>query len=85
MVFEVLWTEHAKRNLGKLQRGLVIRIIKKVEVMRGSPYRFLSKIIGRKEWKLRVGDYRIFIDLDYEMNKLYVLRIDHRRRAYKRA
>lgn len=84
MVFEVIWTERVKRDLNALPRDLVIRIITKVEAIKDNPYRFLTKVVGRADWKLRVGDYRIFCSIDYEKNKLDVLHAEHRSRAYKK-
>lgn len=83
MAFEVVWTERVKKDLNALARELVIRIIAKVEAIKVQPYRFLTKLVGRTEWKLRVGDYRIFCLIDYEKNQLKILHAEHRSKAYK--
>lgn len=84
MAFEVFWTETVKQDLNALPRELVIRIIRKVEIAKENPYHFLTKLIGRREWKLRVGDYRIFCEIGYEKNQLKVMHAEHRSRAYER-
>ena len=82
MVFEVVWTETAKQDLNSLPRDIVIRIIKKVEAAKSNPYRFLSKLVGKREWKLRVGNYRVFCEIDYQKKQLKILHAEHRSKAY---
>lgn len=84
MAFELIWTDRVKRDLNTLPRDLVIRIIKKVEETKLNPYHFLSKLVGKPEWKLRVGDYRIFCNIDYEKNQLKILHTEHRSKTYER-
>lgn len=44
----------------------------------------LKKLKGGQDmWRLRVGDWRIILRLDREQGILYVLRIRHRRDAYR--
>ena len=84
MAFELLWTEAAKRDLNGLPRELVIRIIKKAEFSKQNPYRFMNKLAGRPEWRLRVGDYRVLCEIDFTQDKLKVLAVRHRSTAYAR-
>ncbi len=42
------------------------------------------KLHGREnEWRLRVGDRRVIMDLDRAEGMIYVLRVLHRREAYR--
>jgi len=44
----------------------------------------LKKLQGSPErWRLRVGDWRVILRLDRGQGVLYVLRIRHRREAYR--
>jgi len=36
-----------------------------------------------ERWRLRVGDWRVILHLDQEQEVLYVLRVSHRREAYR--
>lgn len=83
MAFEVLWTEHARKSLSGMQRDDVIRIIKKVEAAKADPYRFLKKLVGEKVWRLRVGDWRVLVDMDSENERLHVLEVGHRKNIYE--
>jgi mRNA interferase RelE/StbE len=84
MAFEVFWTERIKRDLNALPRDLVIRIIKKVDIAKANPYRFMGKLTGRAEWKLRIGNYRVLCNIDYENNLLNALHVEHRSKVYER-
>jgi mRNA interferase RelE/StbE len=44
----------------------------------------LRKLVSRSEWRLRVGDWRILIELDIETHTIRVTRILPRGRAYDR-
>jgi mRNA interferase RelE/StbE len=83
MAFEVLWTERARKSLSGMQRDDVIRIIKKVEAVKADPYRFLKKLVGEKAWRLRVGDWRVLVDMDSENERLHVLEVGHRKKVYE--
>ncbi|MBI2564579.1 type II toxin-antitoxin system RelE/ParE family toxin [Candidatus Woesearchaeota archaeon] len=82
MSYEVRWTGEAKKNLKNLERELIIRLIKKVEEAKENPFHYFAKLVGKKEWKLRIGDYRAIVDLDSTNEIIYVLRIGHRKNIY---
>ena len=43
-----------------------------------------ERLAERKDYKMRVGDYRVIVDIDHEERKIQVTLIDHRKRVYKR-
>jgi mRNA interferase RelE/StbE len=83
MPYEVVWTRRAQKSLSSLDKITISRIIKKVEEIKDSPHLFLERLVSFKAWKLRVGDYRVFIELDEKGRKLYVLELGHRKKVYK--
>jgi len=72
-------------DLKKLPRQLQVRIIEKLDFYSGtqSPLEFAEPIRDHAfgEYRYRVGPYRIFFDI--KQNKIIVLRIKHRRDAYR--
>lgn len=38
---------------------------------------------GRKDYKLRVGDYRIIADINRNIGRIEITLIDHRKNIYK--
>ncbi len=43
----------------------------------------IKKIIDIDFWRLRIGDYRVFYDVDTNDNKVYILSVRHRSKAYR--
>lgn len=50
---------------------------------KADPYRFFERLKGRKDYKLRVGDYRIIADINKTEKKIEVTLIGHRKNIYK--
>ncbi len=83
MMYEVLFTETALNQLHKLDRSIQERIIAILERVRLSPERYLRKLKGRPEYRLRVGDYRLLILVDRDKQILYMVEVGHRKNIYK--
>jgi len=83
MAFTVKWTYKAKKSMEKLERETIVRIIKRVEETKKNPFLYMKWLKEMKIWRLRIGDYRILIDLDTEKEVLYVLEVGHRKSIYK--
>lgn len=85
MSYALVWSPKSKKVLGKLgDAGLIKRITKKMEEVAGAPYDFLEKVKTEEGYKVRIGDYRIIVDLDKDAKALHILTVRHRRDAYKR-
>ncbi len=82
-MYPVIWSPEAKTNLISLEREMVKRIITKTEEIKYSPYHFLDHLTDVGLWKLRVGDYRVLIEIDEKKKELHVLKIGHRKNIYK--
>ena len=82
MVYEVRWLDEGKKDLRNLERDIIIRIIKKVELIKENPAAYIKKLVGKDEWSLRIGDYRALIHLDNKNERIYVLKIGHRKNIY---
>ena len=44
----------------------------------------LSRLQGRKEFRLRVGDYRVIYEVDFPGQRILLLFVGHRRGIYRR-
>ncbi|MBI2140332.1 type II toxin-antitoxin system RelE/ParE family toxin [Candidatus Woesearchaeota archaeon] len=82
MDYEVSWMPQAKKKLEKLSQENTLAIIKKVEEAKANPQHFLERLAGTKAYKLRIGDYRVIIDLKANEKKLEVLAVWHRKDVY---
>ena len=83
MAFRVELSELAAGRLRKLDANLRNRIVRKLEQTATDPSRFLERLSVIESYKLRVGDYRLIIDVDGKGNTLYVLTLGHRSVVYR--
>jgi len=63
---------------------MVARILPRIERLASIPRPPRCKKLkgGDKEWRIRVGDYRIVYEIDDKARTIDVTRIAHRREAY---
>lgn len=83
MSYNIVWSDSALKQLGKLDRMVARRIWSSVGKLKENPYRHVKKVVGDESFRFRVGDYRIFLDIDNQRPRILILKIDHRSTAYK--
>ena len=81
MMYEIIISERAFKEISKLEKSIQKRIINALERIRFRPEAYVTKLVGDPGYRLRAGDYRIIVDID--KNKLLVLKVGHRRNIYK--
>ena len=84
-MYEILLSLSAKKQLQRLGRKTQRHIISVLERIRFRPERFVRKLVGDPGYRLRVGDYRIIMDIDKGKLLILVIKIGHRRSIYKKA
>jgi mRNA interferase RelE/StbE len=82
-MYSIQVEDNAENFLKKLQKKDSKAILKKIYDLRENPFRFLKRLHGDKLWRLRVGDYRVIVDVIISGNKIIVLRIGHRKNVYE--
>ena len=83
MPYTLIWSPTAKRALAGLPKEISERIIRKAISIVDNPHPFLERMVEYRIYKLRVGDYRAFVDIDEGNRTLNVLNVRHRKHAYK--
>ena len=83
MPFEIIWSDSAVTQLKKLDRSVANQIFQKVTQLKESPYRNIKRIVGSPFFRLRVGDYRVIIDIQESVLRVLILKIGHRKKIYK--
>lgn len=86
MTFVIEYSNQTLRFLKRADKTLVKRILAKLELLVKEPVGRNSKVIeGYKEklYRVRVGDYRILYEVDYENEKIGIVKIDHRSKVYQ--
>jgi mRNA interferase RelE/StbE len=82
MTFELRYTEPALKDLKKLEHVMQDRIVAALERIRIRPRDYVTKLVGDPKYKLRVGDYRVLLEIDNEPQILLIHRIRHRKNVY---
>jgi mRNA interferase RelE/StbE len=86
--WKVEFEPRALAELGKLDRSVQKRIVKFLQervVRRPSPRELGRALTGEKAafWRYRVGDYRVICFLDDNAQTVKVMRVAHRKEAYR--
>jgi mRNA interferase RelE/StbE len=82
MAFEIVWSDSAARQLKKLDRSVARRIFDKVGQLAENPHRFVQKLVNSPYYRLRVGDYRVILDIKANLLRILVLKVGHRESVY---
>jgi mRNA interferase RelE/StbE len=82
-MYTISWSPKAQDDLSSLDREIVVRIIDRIEKIKYTPYHFIEKLADIAAWKLRVGDYRVILDINEKEKTIEVLKIGHRKNIYK--
>ena len=83
-MYEIIFSRKAKKQLFKLERTIQERIIFALERIRIRPEDYLTKLVGDPGYKLRIGDYRVIMDIDKTNLLILVIKIRHRKDIYKK-
>ena len=84
--YRVVLTSSAEKELKGLSAQLNARIVPRLENLADNPRPPGCKKLqgGDKEWRIRVGSYRVVYTIDDEESLVEVTRIRHRREVYQR-
>jgi len=83
MIYDIIWSRSAEKQLKKLDRSVAKRIYKTVGQLREDPYRSVRKIVNSPWYRIRVGDYRVIIDIQQNKLRVLVLEVGPRKTIYR--
>ena len=86
MNWSVEFTKEAEKDVSILDKFIRKRILEKIEwLSKNFDFVFPSVLTAdfRDYFKLRIGDWRVFYQVDWQRNIITIRYIDHRSRAYK--
>ncbi len=84
MTYSVIFSDKARKQIKKLERDVQERIISALVRIRIRPGAYVTKLVGDPGYKLRVGDYRIIMDIDNKELQVLVLKVGHRKNIYEK-
>ena len=85
MSYSLLIEKSAQKELGKLAKPERAKIIAAIKGLENNPHPVGSKkLIGRKAWRLRVGNYRVIYEINENSLIILVVKVGHRQGVYSR-
>ncbi|WP_316504377.1 type II toxin-antitoxin system RelE/ParE family toxin [Nitrosopumilus sp.] len=82
MTWNVLWSSRSIRQLKKLDKKQARKIRDAVLEITDNPFVAVRKLSDSVFFRMRVGNYRIIMDLQQGTMIIFVVEVDHRRRVY---
>ena len=84
MSYKIIFTSYAKKSIQKLSKEVQSRIETALLRIQTRPFDFVEKMTNHPYFKLRVGYYRIILDIKNNELIIYVVETGHRKNIYKR-
>ena len=85
MTYEIEVLPAAVREIRKLPPEAKRRVQAAIELLAEDPRPpAAKKLVGRPEWRVRTGDYRVLYRIEDGMLTIVVVRAGHRRDVYER-
>ncbi|MBM3232871.1 type II toxin-antitoxin system RelE/ParE family toxin [Candidatus Pacearchaeota archaeon] len=82
-MYSIIIPNKVERQLKNLDKSIQERIISVLERIKIRPQDFVEKLVGEPGFKLRVGDYRIILDIIESNLIILLIEIGHRKNIYK--
>jgi len=78
-MYSLVYSELAVKQLKKLPKELQVRIVSTLERVRIRPHPHVLRLVESPYFRLRVGDYRVILDIKEDKIMIFVIEIGHRR------
>lgn len=82
MKWTAVWSEKAKKDLTRLPKTDVQRILLKTSDVEEDPFSYLERMASSPYYKFRVGMYRIIVDVVNEKLILHAVKVKKRSKVY---
>ena len=84
--YKVQWKNSAKKELKKLDKKVIVRILQAVGKLASNPHPSGSKKLMGSEsiYRIRVGDYRIIYNIQSSVLTIEIIKVGHRGEVYRK-
>ena len=83
-MYSLVYSATALKHLKKLDKEIQIRIISTLERIRVRPYPHVKKLVESPYFRLRVGDYRVILDIKENKLLIFIIEVGHRTKIYSK-
>ena len=81
-MYNIIILSKAEKQLTKLEKSLQERILNTLERIRIRPFHFVKRKQGTPYYILRVGEYRVILDIKQNKLIILVVEVGHRKKIY---
>ena len=82
-MYDIIFSDLSLQQLRKLEKKINLRIISTIERCKIRPHSHVKKLAGLPYYSLRVGDYRVIMDIKQNELKIFIITVGHRKNIYK--
>ena len=82
-MYSIILSSKAKAQLKKLNKNIVKRIVEKLKKLSEDPYLKTRPLQDSEFRRLRIGNWRIIIDIADDLKKVFVILVGRRDTIYK--
>lgn len=82
-MYEIIFSAIARKKLKKLDKHTQARVLSSLERIRVRPELFVRRLVDLPYYRLRVGDYRVILDIKKDKLIIFVVTIGPRKKIYK--
>ena len=83
-MYQIEFSPKARREFKKLPSGVQILIKTHIDQLAKNPHQGRKLEGNRKEWRIRIGHYRVIYEIIQKKIVVYILKVGHRREVYRR-
>ena len=87
MAWDITWSPTAEKQLQKIARSnknTAQQVVTKIEEITDDPFGLTGKLHGSDLRKLRIGSYRVIMNLEEQKITIFVVDVGHRSKIYKK-
>lgn len=84
--YEIRWKNSAEQDLRKISSAQIPQIIKAIESMVNNPFPPQHRKLrgSERDYRIRVGDYRVIYQVESKTKVIVIYHVRHRREAYRK-
>ena len=83
-MYNIEFSKTSEKQFDKLEKNIQKRVVSTLERCRIRPYAYVKKLVDCPYYRLRVGDYRVIMNIKDDELRILVIEIGHRKNIYKR-
>ena len=85
-LFNIEWKASAKKELRKIDKTEITKILKAIELLENNPYPTNhKKILGTEHiYRIKIGNYRVIYSVENQKLIIEIIRVRHRKEAYRK-